>query len=71
MRVRQQEKCARTSLRLPGLVCSVGDGEGMLAQIGQMQIDRSQSKAALDGPLPQPPSVTAAFNTFVEEDSKP
>lgn len=52
-------------------MCSVGDGEGMLAQIGQMQIDGSQSKAALDGPLPQPPSVTAAFNTFVEEDSKP
>lgn len=33
----QQQKCAQTSVCLaePNLVCSVGDGEGMLAQIGQ------------------------------------
>lgn len=37
----------------------------------ELQVNGNQSKAVLDGPLPQPLSVTAAFNTFVEEDSKP
>lgn len=74
MRARQQEKCARTSVcpaePKPCVLCG-GWRRDAGTDWPELPIEGSQSKAAWMALLPQPPSVTAAFNTLVEEGSKP
>lgn len=50
-------------------MCSAGGGKTRKADTDELEllVNGSQDQAASDGPLPQPLSVAAVSNTFVEE----